>query len=251
VSQRLKLISCEIFYRECCAAISRSVNQIDVEFLPKGLHDIGQAGMSSRLAEVVAAVDEQPYDAILLGYGLCNNGIVGLSARTVPLVVPRAHDCITLFLGSKERYLDYFQTNPGVYFKTSGWIERGEGLTQLDTDSTNHFSSFNPSYEDLVAKYGEDNAKFLHEQLTEMTRNYGKMTYIEMGIEPDDRFEQTARKQAEEREWKFEKLPGDMTLIQTLVDGPWDEDRFLVVPPGSRVAASFDEGVIREDSQGE
>ncbi len=248
MSQRLKLIACEIFYRECCAAIARSVNQIDVEFLPKGLHDIGQAGMSSRLAEVVAAVDEQPYDAILLGYGLCNNGIAGLSARTVPLVVPRAHDCITLFLGSKERYLDYFQNNPGVYFKTSGWIERGEGLAQLDTDSTDHFSSFNPSYEDLVAKYGEDNAKFLHEQLTEMTRNYRKMTYIEMGIEPDDRFEQTARKQAEERDWKFEKLVGDMSLVQSLVDGPWDKDRFLVVPAGSRIAASFDEGVIREDS---
>ncbi|HYW80563.1 MAG TPA: DUF1638 domain-containing protein [Thermoguttaceae bacterium] len=248
MSQRLKLISCEIFYRECCSAIARSVNQIDVEFLPKGLHDIGQEGMSSRLAEVVAAVDEEPYDAILLGYGLCNNGIVGLSARTIPLVVPRAHDCITLFLGSKERYLDYFQNNPGVYFKTSGWIERGEGLTQLDTDSTGHFSSFNPSYEELVEKYGEDNAKFLHEQMTEMTRNYGKMAYIEMGIEPDDRFEQTARGQAEEREWKFEKLAGDMSLIQALLDGPWDEDRFLVIPPGKRIAASFDEGVIREDS---
>ena len=247
--QRLKLIACEILYRECCAAIARSVNQIDVEFLPKGLHDIGQAGMSSRLAEVVAAVNEETCDAILLGYGLCNNGIAGLSTRTVPLVVPRAHDCITLFLGSKERYLDYFHNNPGVYFKTSGWIERGEGLTQLDTDSTHDFSTFNPTYEDLVAKYGEDNAKFLYEQLTDMTANYGKMTYIEMGIEPDDRFEQTARRQAEEKEWKFEKLAGDMSLIQSLVDGPWDEDRFLVVPPGSRVAASFDEGVIQEDSQ--
>ncbi len=44
---RLKLIACEIFYRELCAAVARSVNQVDVEFLPKGLHDIGQAGMSA------------------------------------------------------------------------------------------------------------------------------------------------------------------------------------------------------------
>ena len=36
-----------------------------------------------------------------------------------------------------------------------------------------------------------------------------------------------------------------MTLIQQLVDGPWDADRFLVVPPGGRVAASFDEKIIK------
>ena len=48
---RLKLIACEIIYRGCLAAVARSVNQVDVEFLPKGLHDIGQAGMSARLAE--------------------------------------------------------------------------------------------------------------------------------------------------------------------------------------------------------
>ena len=32
--------------------------QRDIEFLPKGLHDIGQMGMSGRLKEVLAAVDE-------------------------------------------------------------------------------------------------------------------------------------------------------------------------------------------------
>ena len=63
---------------------------------------------------------------------------VGAGRPQHSLVVPRAHDCITLFLGSKERYLDYFQTHPGVYFKTSGWIERGEGLTQYHQDSIHH-----------------------------------------------------------------------------------------------------------------
>ena len=244
---RLKLIACEIFYRELCTAVARSVNQVDLEFLPKGLHDIGQAGMSARLGEIVSAVDESTYEAVLLGYGLCSNGLLGLAARRIPLVAPRAHDCITLFLGSKERYLDYFQTHPGVYFKTSGWIERGEGLTQYHQDSIQHLAGMTQSYEDLVAKYGEDNAKFLYDQLCDMTRNYSGMTFIEMGIEPDDRFERQARQQAAGRGWKFQKLAGDMTLIQQLVDGPWDADRFLVVPPGSRVAASYDERIIKAE----
>ena len=244
---RLKLIACEILYREICAAVARSTNRVDVEFLPKGLHDIGQEGMSGRLQEVLGGVDESGYDAVLLGYALCSNGLVGLTARSIPLVIPRGHDCITLFLGSKERYLDYFENNPGVYFKTSGWIERGEGLNQLGPQSIPQKTGMVQTYEELVAKYGEDNAKFLYEQLCNMTRNYKGMVFIEMGIEPDDRFERHARRQAAERGWKFEKIPGDMALIRHLVDGPWDDDRFLTVPPGHRVAPSFDENVIKAE----
>ena len=137
---RLKLIACEILYRELCWAVARSPNRVDLEFLPKGLHDIGQEGMSRRLQEVLAGVDPSQYDAVLFGYGLCSNGVVGLSAREVRLVIPRAHDCITLFFGSKDRYLEYFQGHPGTYFKTSGWIERGEDLEQLAPQSIQHRS---------------------------------------------------------------------------------------------------------------
>ena len=242
---RLKLIACEIFYRELCAAIARSANQIDVEFLPKGLHDIGQAGMSARLNEALAAVNESGYEAVLLGYALCSNGLLGLAAGNIPLVVPRAHDCITLFLGSKERYLDFFTKNPGVYFKTSGWIERAEGPAQFGQDSIQRQAGMTHSYEEYVAKYGEDNARFLYEQLSNMTRNYAKIAFIEMGVEPDDRFERKARGDAEALRWTYEKLQGDMSLIQDLLDGRWDDERFLVVPPGCRIAPSYDDGIIK------
>lgn len=249
---RLKLIACEILYRELCAAVARSTNCIDVEFLPKGLHDIGAEGMSGRLKDALAKVDEEEYDAVLFGYALCSNGLVGLAARSVPLVVPRAHDCISLFLGSKERYLEYFQNNPGAYFETSGWIERGDDLEQLDPrranpDSKATQAGMDQSYEQLVERYGEDNARFLYEELWNMTRNYSRLTYIEMGIEPDDRFERHARELAKTRDWKFDKLAGDMRLIQALVDGPWDEDRFLLVQPGQRIVASFDKTIINTE----
>lgn len=242
---RLKLIACEILYRELCAAVARSINTIDVEFLPKGLHDIGSAGMSARLAEVLAAVDQSQYEAVLFGYALCSNGLVGLTAPSVPLVIPRGHDCITFFLGSKERYLNYFRSHPGVYFKTSGWMERGEGLSQYPQEAIHHQAGMTQTYEQLVARYGEDNAKYLYEELCNMTRNYSGVTYIAMGVAPDDRFEHQARRQAAALGWKFERLAGDMSLLQQLVDGPWDDERFLVVPPGGRVAASFDERIIK------
>ena len=167
----LKLIACEIFYRELCAAVARSINQVDIEFLPKGLHDIGQAGMSARLAELWPRSMSHKYEAVLFGYGLCSNGLVGLTARNIPLVIPRP--TIALPCSSAARS-DTWTTSSRTRACTS---RRAAGSNAarlepvrpgLDPTSGGH----EQTYEELVAKYGEDNAKFLYEQLGNMTRNY-------------------------------------------------------------------------------
>src|SRR4051812_1944044 len=162
---RYCLISCEVFYREMCAAIARSPHVVDLTILPKGLHDIGAKPMRERLQAAIDEVDPPRYDAILLGYGLCNNGTAGLIARQIPLVLTRAHDCITLFLGSRDRYLQYFTERPGVYFKTTGWMERGDSSVELSQLSIQQKSGLNLGYQAMVAKYGEDNARYLTEVL--------------------------------------------------------------------------------------
>ena len=240
---RLKLIGCEVLYRELCAAVARSPHQVDVSFLPKGLHDLGSSSMLAKLQHEVDHVEPGRYDGILLGYGLCGNGLVGLTARTAQIVLPRAHDCITLFLGAKERYLDYFNTHPGVYFKTSGWIERGSGTDELSQDSLRQ-QGFALTHAELVAKYGEENAVFLEEELSRYKTRYTQFTFIEMGIEPDDRFERCTTEEAAARGWSYEKIQGSMALIEALVNGDWGADRFLVVPPGYRVVARYDDRII-------
>jgi len=241
---RLKLISCEIFYREVCAAVAGSQHTIDLEFLPKGLHDIGSSGMLDRLQSALDRVDPSKYETVLFAYGLCNNGIAGLAARALPVVVPRAHDCIALFFGSKERYLDYFNAHPGVFFHTTGWIERGSDRGELSQISIQKRTGMDKTYAELVEKYGDDNARYLWGELCDLGKNYAQITFIEMGVEPDDSFERQSRSEAAGRKWRFEKVKGDMSLIRRLVNGPWDAEAFLILQPGERIVARYDEDVI-------
>lgn len=231
---RLKLISCEVFYREMCWAVARSSCRVDLQFLPQGLHDIGSGGMNARLQEAVDRVDSSRYEAVLLGYALCGNGLAGLAARGVPLVLPRAHDCITLFLGGKDRYLDYFNEHPGTYFKTTGWIERAGTSQSLPW-------SAGLRLEDLLRKYGLQNGTYVWDELV---RNYRRFTFIETGLESDDHCEELVREDAARRGWEYEKIRADLRLLEKLVNGEWDEREFLVVPPGGRVAARYDDGIV-------
>lgn len=239
----LKALSCNVFRREMYACAARSANKVDLEFLPQGLHDVGSAQMSRKIQDAIDTLSGD-YDAIVLGYGLCNNGLVGVHAVRFPIVTPRAHDCITLFLGSRERYLREFDNEPGTYFKTPGWFERNDKPDELNQFSIKHQAGMDATYEELVAKYGKDNADYLYETLVDNTRHYKRFAYIATGVEPDDRWEKQTRKDALERGWKFERLSGNLRLIQKLLDGDWDNE-FLVVPKGSRIEAVYDESIIR------
>jgi hypothetical protein len=238
---RLKLISCEVLFREMCDACAHSPHQVDLEFLPKGLHDLGGRTMAARIQEAVDRGPEGIYDAILLGYGLCGNGLDGLTARHTRLVVPRAHDCIALLMGSRERHQAYFEHNPGTYYRSTGWLERGKGLQQL----THHTLGIDESLEGLIGKYGEDSGRYLYDELTRYRAHYSKLTFIETGLEPGAEFIAEAAAEASQRGWSFERLPGDLAWLGRMVDGEWAETEFVVAGPGQRIVASFDTGVVK------
>jgi hypothetical protein len=242
MNMRLRLIACEVLYRELCWAVARSPNQVDVEFLPKALHDQGGNQQRQQLQERIDAVDPACCEAVCLGYGLCNLGTAGLVARHVPLVLPRAHDCITLLLGSRTEYQRWFDANPGTYLLSSGWMERGGGGLDTRRLAGPPGTGLDQTYEQLVAKYGSDNAAFLWESLNPHAK-YSAIHFVSMGLEPDDRFVRRAEALAGERGWRFSASNGSMTLIARLVDGAWQDD-FLVVQPGQRVVHRVDESVI-------
>jgi hypothetical protein len=199
--------------------------------------------MLERLQAVVDRTDPSVHEAALLGYGLCGNGLVGLAARKVPLIVPRAHDCLALFFGSRERYMKYFEANPRVYYKTSGWLER------TDPAAANQLSfgppgKPPPTWEELVEKFGEEDAAYIRDTMSSHLASYDQITYVDMGVEPAEEMRRRAKADADKQGWKFDTIPGDLGYLQRLVDGPWDEADFLTVPPGRRIAAKYDGSII-------
>ena len=238
---RLKLIACEVLFREMCHACAHAPHQVDLEFLPKGLHDLGGKPMAAKIQEAVDRTPEGVYQAILLGYGLCGNGLEGLTARHTRLVLPRAHDCIALLMGSHARYQAYFEDNPGTFYRSTGWLERGQGLQQL----TQHTTGFDESLEALIGKYGEDNGRYLYEEMTRYRAQYRKLTFIETGLEAGGKFIAEAAAEAKEKGWSFERMLGDLAWLGRMVEGEWTEAEFVVAEPGQRIAASYDNRVMK------
>jgi hypothetical protein len=237
---RLKIIACEVLFREICLCAAHSRNVISIEFLKRGLHDNPDI-LRSDVQRKIDETDESIYEGILLGYALCSNGIVGIRARGIPLVIPRAHDCVTLFLGSKERYRKYFNDNPGTYYYTSGWLERAGSKVERKVQDGRGLGK---KYEEYVKKYGEDNARYLMEFESSWTENYSRAAYIDLEFVRFLNYKERTEKIAAQNGWKYEELSGDIRLIRKLIDGEWNEDEFLTVQPGEEIVASYDNHVL-------
>jgi hypothetical protein len=245
----LKVIACEIAFRELCRVASESPSLIDFEFLTQGHHDTPAAGRKD-IQTRIDAVPAGKYDAIALGYGLCSHIITGLTTRHTPLVIPRAHDCITFFLGSKDRYEEHFNTHPGTYYYTSGWLECLR-RRNLEADSaTNMFlpansqASTSAAYEQWVKKYGEDQAKYLLEVMGEWTANYTHGTLINFDFLQGLDLRRQVKRICSDRNWQYSEANGDLGLLRRLVGGQWDENEVQIVKPGEMVVPVFDGRII-------
>jgi hypothetical protein len=240
-----KLIACEVFYREVCACVAASPHRVDIEFTPKGAHDKSDSLRELLQSKIDAAeAGEQAWDAILLGFGLCGNSTRGLAARKTRLVIPRAHDCCTIFLGSRERFRENFKDNPSLPFSSTGYMERG-GSSVHDA-SVSIIPGLGDKYEEYVRQYGEENAKYIMESLTASVSHAVdgqadiRWVFIDVPELSHLGFAEKCRAEAEASGRQFVLLPGDMRLVRGLVNGQWDPSEFLVVEPGQKIGAVYD-----------
>lgn len=242
---RIFAIACDVVARPVYLCAARSPHVVDILLFERGLHNEPKT-LREKLQE---AIDSAPAsaEAIVLGYGLCGGATAGIVARDRPVVLPRAHDCITLFLGARERYAAETSGGAGTYWYVADQLERngdyraGVGGLAIGSDSDEQMETVRADY---VAKYGEDNADYLMEVMGAWRTNYGRAAFVSMGVADESVPEGEARDEAERRGWAFERVEGNMVLLRRLIDGDWNED-MLVLQPGERLAMSYDDDVVK------
>ncbi len=99
---------------------------------------------------------------------------------THEIIIPKVDDCISLFLGSKEKYLELFTKDPATYYLCKGWIEYGgdpyRGYLLWTGREDRIPKDWMRGKERYGAKrYDEDTARFL---VADMLKNYKKIVLI-------------------------------------------------------------------------
>jgi hypothetical protein len=200
-----------------------------VQFMDYGLHRV-PGKMTGTLQEVLAEI-ETP-SLVVLGYGLCGNGLRGVQAGVHTLLVPRTDDCIALLLGSYQSYMHEFHAVPGTYYLTKGWLESGSNPLQ--------------EYQEYVPKYGEKEAMWIMDQ---QYRHYERLVLVAHEEADLEKYRPQAREIARFCErWgmRYEERLGSDSYIRRLVEAAgmfgngakppdWLEKDFVVIPPGGEI----------------
>lgn len=231
------VISCSVLEDEVQALVKDMPHIIEVSFLEIAQHDFPEKLQRNLQNAIEWAEKTTDCEAIIFIYGLCSQALLGLHSSRAKLVMPRAHDCITLFLGSRKEYARIQKEQPGTYWYSPGW-NKARRVPGPD--------KFRLMREQLMEKYDdEDDVDFLMETERDQYNHYHHANYVDLGIGDCDKEADYAKSCADHLGWKFHHLKGDISLVRDLLEGNWDDERYLIVEPGQTAAMSYDDSIIK------
>ena len=237
-SPKIALLACSVFEQEIALLTRGAEHLVETRWFEMGLHDRPDQ-LRYTLQEALEAVDARTdIEAIVLAYGLCGRGTAGLRPLRHKLVIPRAHDCITVFMGSKEAYAEHQRRCPTCYYYTPGWnrnrrVPGPEKLAALKAE--------------LAKKFDADDIEFLLETEREQWAMHDTATYLDLGTDDAESEAAYAKKCADWLGWKFERQRGDPKLLRDLLWGNWDNERFQIIEPGMQLGHSADGNILRAE----
>jgi hypothetical protein len=213
---RTVLVACQVMEPELEAARGDQAG-VEIRYLDQGLHRTPK-----KMATVIQEQIDQAAayaDRIVVGYGLCSNGIVGLVARQQGLYIPHCHDCIAFFMGSHSAYMKVFLARPGTYYLTPGWVaEKKDPLGIIE--------------EDYTPRLGPETAFWA---MREELKNYTHITLINTGTGNIESLRKRAKENARVLNKQFEEIQGSLDLFRKLIRGPYPTGEFHFLKPGLKV----------------
>ncbi|MDR3038875.1 MAG: DUF1638 domain-containing protein [Candidatus Adiutrix sp.] len=219
---RRAIIACSIMKLELEAVAAD--RPVDIYYLEQGLHSTPQV-MPRRIQEKIDELADLNHEGIILGYGLCSNGILGVSGRAVPLAAPRCHDCIALFLGSTRRYNELFSRRPGTYYLTAGWImEADDPLGAVEGK--------------YARRLGLKKAK---RAMDLELANYTHICYLDNGLGDTGQARARALENCRAFNKEYMEVKGDLRYFQAMVNpsGPDEGAGFITVGPGQALTEAM------------
>jgi hypothetical protein len=207
------VIACNIMKNEL---LRFKTNGISFVFLEQSLHRTPQK-MKSIIQEEIERAENWDGDYIILSYGLCSNGVLGVKSKSHPIVIPRVHDCIALFLGSWDRYIEEHKKEPGTYYLTKGWIEEGKSPLGI--------------YQEYCQRYDKETAEWV---IREELKNYTRIALVDMGVDLSEAHREHARENARFLNLRYEEIKGSLLFFEKMLRGFWHKD-FIVLNPGEEV----------------
>jgi hypothetical protein len=156
--------------------------------------------------------------------------------RRCRLAIARAHDCITLLLGDRDRYARYVREHPGTYWYSPGWNKHHEPPGQRRHEQL---------YEQYVRRFGKEEADYLMRTEQAWFGAYDRATYVDLGVGATQADLAYSKACADWLGWTFDHQRGDPRLLVDLLSGNWDSQRFVVLEPGQTFEMTVDERVIQ------
>ena len=213
------VIACKILQSALEEMLPERLRQ-RMHFMDYDLHR-SPARMNQTLQAAIDAI-EIP-GKIVLGYGLCGNGLDGIRAGKHTLIIPKVDDCITLLLGSRQAYLREVHVAPGTYYLSKGWLESGSHPLK--------------EFREYSEKYGAEDAAWIMDQ---QYRNYERLALIAHNQNDLNHYRPQALEVARYcQQWgmRFEEILGSDRYIRRLVEIIEDpdkaDDEFVIVMPGN------------------
>ena len=210
-------MACQIMEPELDPLI-RERDSIRAFYLDQGLHRT-PAQLAEKIQDIIDRIDKE-FNRIVLGYGLCSNGIVGVKANSSELIVPRCHDCIAFFLGSPQAYLEDFHSRPGSYYLTPGWIaERKDPLAIIE--------------DEYVPRYGRETAEWAKK---EELKHYTHIVLVDTGTGNIEPMRQIGQENARFFSMEYLEIEGKSDeFFNKLAFGPYPEDEFIRLEAGQEI----------------